>query len=869
MTGLSMERSKPDPTAVKDLFYETLERRASGEIEEATRRLREANLELREAVEKLLEAHDRASGVLLDDAVSGAPATPSGRAAGGKEATPTIAGYEVAEEIGRGGFGIVYRAHQRTPIDRPVAIKVLRHELVSTQLIERFRAESAMLARMSHESIAKVYDAGISDQGQPFVAMELIDGMPLNVACDAFGLDALARIELMARVCDAVQHAHQRVVIHRDLKPANILVEKHHGGVRPRVIDFGIAKLLNADPANPGTQASVRLGTPRYMSPEQREGSNTADTRVDVYALGALLCELLAGDVPTSVQSASRRSNASGHGALSSAHHIDTESSRVTKPSRIASEMGDRSLVRPRTLRGDIDRIVLKACAAEPDLRYPSAQALADDLRNYIAGRPINATPPGVLYVTRKFVRRHRASVSLAGVLGVALLVTMGVAAIKWREASIERDKAQASTNRVAFIGDFLLEMLLLSADHNARGAPPILTESAMKDIADRAKSGLADDPEHMLPMLVGIGRFQTQSGYAHEGTDTLREALGFAIKHHGIPSVEVVELRVHLHDELWGHGIDGFKEQIALADQESALLFKDNDPRRLRIRQRADDSIDNLNHILELYKDMDDVEPFDRYHALFALNMKYRFSQHPQEQLDITRRLYEVARSYYPADHSATIDAMALYGDAMSVYAPSQESIELLKNAYDMAVPKYGYDHFTTESIRRGLARIYGKLGRPAEGIPYALADVESAERSNGPTSFQYANALFELGRLYQYTEQYEDAQQTIAKTLELRKNQWPQGHAQIVVAQVVLAQVLYELGDHEGAEILINEAFPYIQDLRNASTYAAANSVRIQIRLDAGDQTGADELVDATRDHLQSLGMTPEQIRKVFSGN
>lgn len=855
MTGLPMERSKPDPAAVKDLFYEILERRASGEIEEASRRLREANLEVRAAVEKLLEAHDRASGALLDDAVSGAPAARSGTASSDKESTPTIAGYEVAEEIGRGGFGIVYRAHQRTPIDRPVAIKVLRHELVSTQLIERFRAESAMLARMNHESIAKVYDAGISEQGQPFVAMELIDGMPLNVACDAYKLDAYARFELMARVCDAVQHAHQRVVIHRDLKPANILVEKHHDGFRPRVIDFGIAKLLDADPSDPSTQASVRLGTPRYMSPEQRDGTNAADTRVDVYALGAMLCELLAGDVPTSTD-----------GDQKSTLRSDTDSSRVTKPSRIASEMGERSLVRPRTLRGDIDRIVLKACAPDLDQRYPSAQALADDLRNYIAGRPIHATQPGMLYVTRKFVRRHRASVSLASVLGVALLVTMGVAAIKWREASIERDKALASTNRVAFIGDFLLEMLLLSADHNARGAPPILTESAMKDIADRAKSGLADDPEHMLPMLVGIGRFQTQSGYALEGTDTLREALGFAIEHHGIPSVEVVELRVHLHDELWGHGIDGFKEQIALADQESALLFKDNDPRRLRIRQRADDSIDNLNHILELYKDMDGVEPFDRYHALFALNMKYRFSQHPEEQLDITRRLYEVARSYYPADHSATIDAMALYGDAMSVYAPSQESIELLKNAYDMAVPKYGYDHFTTESIRRGLARIYGKLGRPAEGIPYALADVESAERSNGSTSFQYANALFELGRLYQYTKQYGDAQQTIAKTLALRKNQWPQGHAQIVVAQVVLAQLEYELGEYDTANELIDEIFPYIQDRRSASTYAAANSVRISICLKRGDDAGAEVLRQTTRQHLADLGLTPEMIEEVM---
>jgi hypothetical protein len=387
---------------------------------------------------------------------------------------------------------------------------------------------------MNHESIARVYDAGLTDQGQPFVAMQLIDAQPLHRACETMRLDTRQRVELMAQVCDAIQHAHQRAVIHRDLKPANILVEQTSDSIVPRVIDFGIAKLLEDDPNSPHTRASVRLGTPRYMSPEQRTGSDTSDTRVDVYALGAILCELLAGDVPTATNSTTGETD-----------------STITRPSKIASEQTQRTVTHPKTLRGDLDRIVLKACADDPDLRYPSAQAMGEDLRNYLSGRPVSASPPGVVYLTRKFVRRHRASVSLAGVLGVALLVTMGVAAIKWREASIERDRAQESTNRVAFISDFLLEMLLLSADHNARGAPPILTESAMQEIADRAKAGLSDDPEHMLPMLVGIGRFQTQSGYPETGTQTLREALDFAIEYHGIPSEEVVELRVSLHDEL------------------------------------------------------------------------------------------------------------------------------------------------------------------------------------------------------------------------------------------------------------------------------------------------------------------------------
>ncbi|MFG0313684.1 MAG: tetratricopeptide repeat protein [Phycisphaerales bacterium] len=388
-----------------------------------------------------------------------------------------------------------------------------------------------------------------------------------------------------------------------------------------------------------------------------------------------------------------------------------------------------------------------------------------------------------------------------------------------------------------------------------------------MEEIASRAKDGLADDPEHLLPMLASIGRFQSQSGYPETGTQTMREALEFAIEYHGVPSAEVVDLRVALHGSLWGHGLPGHQEQIELADEESAALFDDDDPRRLRVLQRSDDSIENLERIIALYEQRDDIEPADRFHALFALNMKQRFSPNPERQLETTRRLYEVAQANYPPDHSATIDAMALYGDALSVFAPSEEAIELLQTAYDRAVPKYGYDHFTTESIRRGLARVFGKLGRPAEGIPYAIADVESARRSQGETSFQYANALYELARLYQYTAQYEEAREAMEQALRLRKDQWPEGHLQIIVAQVVLAQIYYELDLHEPAVQLIEEIFPHIQTQRHARTYAAANSVRIQILRDTGNPQAAEALIDETKSHMESLGLTQEQIREVLS--
>ena len=847
MPSSEQQRLSPDPAEVKAIFGEILDAQELGNEQDAERILRKVTPEVRRAVDALLHAHSRASGVLLDD--TPVPTRQEPQHTNASQPAPTIAGYDIAEEIGRGGFGIVYSARQRTPIDRPVAIKVLRRELVSDDAINRFRSESTLLARMSHEAIARVYDAGLTDQGQPFVAMELIDARPLNIACESLHLNTRQRVELIAQVCDAIQHAHQRAVIHRDLKPGNILIEQRDSSYHPRVIDFGIAKLLDNDPNSPNTSIHVRLGTPRYMSPEQRTGSDSSDTRVDVYALGAILCELLAGDVPTA----------------STKDSSERESS-ITRPSKIASEQPDRTSAHPKALRGDLDRIVLKACADDPDLRYPSAQAMGEDLRRYLNGLPVNASPPSIVYVARKFVRRHRASVSLAGVLGIALIVTLGVAALKWREASQQRDRAQANAQRVAFIGDFLLEMLLLSADTNARGAPPILTKEAMQDIANRAIEGMPDDPERMLTMLVGIGQFQTRSGYPETGTQTMRTALGFAIEHHGIPSPEVIKLRVQLHDALWGHGLEGWKEQIQLADSESAQLYPDDDPNRMRVLQRAVQSIDNLKTISAAYEALPNIDPADQYQALFALTMLQRFSQTPEDQLESSRRLYEVAIANYPTHHTAVIDSMALYGDAMSSYAPTEETLRVLETAYERSISVLGFDHFTTESIRRGLARTHGILGHPERGIPYALADLESVERARGTNTIQYANGLLELGRLYQYDEQFQEARDAFERSLSLKLTQWSQGHPQITTVQVLLAQVAHAQGDHERADELAIDALEHLTQQRDASTFASAMRVRISIKLQAGDESGASELQTQARAHLSDIGHDEESIESMI---
>lgn len=844
----------PDQLSIKELFGNALEACEQGGRRQAERVLSGAPETIREAVRDLLESHRRATGALLDDAGGPRGSQPADTPPVDSE-TPNVAGYRIERELGRGGFGVVYQAWQRSPIERRVALKVLRSDLTSEETIRRFRAESTVLARMSHESIAGVFDAGLTEQGQPFVAMEFIDGLPLLKSCDELDLSADQRVELMARVCDAVQHAHQRAVIHRDLKPDNVLVERTAGGFRPRVIDFGIAKLLDPDPDNEHTRAQVLLGTPRYMSPEQRAGGNAIDVRVDIYALGAILCEVLAGDIP----------GVPGERAGTSSPDV-AQSAPVTRPSKIATRSASRYRTSSKTLRGDLDRIILKACAEDPDLRYPSAQAMGDDLRRYLAGLPVSATRPGMPYLVRKFCKRHRATVAIAATLCVALVVTLGVAIQKWGEASRQRDQARSTSERVAFIGEFLLEMLLLTSDHNARGAPPAIADGTMQKIADRATDGLREDPEHMLAMLAGIGRFQAHAGQAEAGAATIRTALEFAIGHYGLPSPEVVQLRIALHDILWGHGLDGWKPQIELADAESEQLFASDDPRRLRVVQRARGSAENLQRIVDRYESLGSIDPGDHYHALFSLTMVHRFGPTPERQLETSKRLYEIAIGNYPPSHTHVIDAMAIYGDSLIAYDPGPLAEEILLEGYAQSKRVLGPDHFTTESIRRGLARLYGALGEPERGIQYALEDLDSVARGRGTESIQYANALFELGRLRLYAEEYEQARSVMERSLALREQQWSVGHPQIVTAQAYLARIYVELGEHDLAQAVANAALQYLTDPRDARTIAYVSRVLIVVHEQLGNRDRADTIRAETRARLALLGLDDESIESLL---
>lgn len=368
--------------------------------------------------------------------------------------------YELEEKLGDGGCGVVYRAQQTTPVRRKVALKVIKLGMDTAQVIARFEAERQALAMMDHPDIARVFDAGITERGRPYFVMELVEGVPVTDFADRHRLPLADRLSLLTRICHAVQHAHQKGIIHRDLKPSNILVAPHEGAAAPKIIDFGVAKAMHGNLTEQTlvTRFDQVIGTPAYMSPEQLDQQTAAiDTRTDVYALGSLLYELIAGTGPFPFEEIA----AKGQDAL----RLTVRSITPQRPSQrflelsteARAQIADARKTTPNglrhQLRGDLDWIVMRCLEKEPERRYASVRALADDLQRFLRQEPIEARPPSTRYRLRKFVARHRVGVASGLALAATLLgatIVSGWLAVRAHQAEQiaerERDLAEEAT---------------------------------------------------------------------------------------------------------------------------------------------------------------------------------------------------------------------------------------------------------------------------------------------------------------------------------------------------------------------------------------------------------------------------------------
>jgi len=756
------------PTGERDAFLEAACRHEDGTVD----------AELRAEAARLVAASDDADA-------SGALASPMAGVAAQTGAVPEAVGpWRVTGMLGEGGMGVVYRAERADGLfERAVALKQIRPGLGGA-LAGRLDAERQLLARLEHDGIARLYDGGVSDKGVPYVVMELAEGAPITEHADDAGLDVEARVRLFVRVCEAVAYAHQRLVVHRDLKPSNVFVTPDG---RPKLLDFGIAKLLGDDSIASALTRTQAALTPSYAAPEQLTRGEVT-TATDVYALGVMLYELLAGQRPYSLADTT----------AAEAERIVCE----TTPPLPSSVAGDRA----RQLRGDLDVIVLKALAKEPERRYPSAEALAADLRRHLDGVPIEARPPTARYRASRFVRRNRAGVAAAALVAVALAVGAGVALWQAAEARAEATKAEA-------MNGFLVG-LLESADPTIEGRD-VRVASLLDRAALTLDSVFAGQPDVEATMRMTLGETYYQLGLYDEAEAQYARALALREPLFGTRHPDVVRAQKQLAF-LWVQQdrLDPADSLLTIA-LASARTFRGEDEllgtvlsTLGSVRYWQGDPEASLDFHLQAAEAMEkadepnEVEIAAAYGnvavALHALGRDDEALVYMERELEVYRRAYEPTNARIAMalrNLSAGYFGVRRYDDAVRT---NEEAIALFRRTVDPDSP----DLATTLSNH---APTLIKVGRYAEAEAAAREAMGIYERTVGTETQNYAAALLKASQAQELQGETAEAEAGIRRAITIFRRTSPEDHPAMGYSQLALGKLLAAEGrDREAAPVL-----------------------------------------------------------------
>ena len=828
--------------------------------------LRERDSELARHVEKLLAVHDRRSE-FLGQPTPLLDATIAIQSNGELKGT-TLGPYELVEIIGQGGMGQVWRAQQVRPFTRTVALKLIKIGMDTQEVVRRFETERQILAVLDHPAIAKVFDAGSTPFGRPYFVMEYVEGVPITAYCDQRRLTVTERLKLFIKVCEGIQHAHQKAIIHRDIKPSNVMVTELDGKPVPRIIDFGVARAVSPEGSGDTALTSLGavLGTPEYMSPEQASSTGySLDTRADVYSLGVLLYELLVGALPRESRGLPlveilRKIREEPAQRPSSRFKVlgmdwDTAQKRRTVPSELLQQ-----------LRGDLDIVLLKALKRNPDNRYESAAALAADITRYLHHKPILARPASVVYLTLKYVRRHYISVSAAVILLMLLFAFSIWQRVEIRRITQERDRA----DRVA---QFMTDMFQVSDPSTSRGS-----QAAARDFLERSsnsiETGLANDPELRAKLMGVMGRVYLGLGMYRQSESLFRRSLDYEQQLTGKTSLNTAQAMYDLSSLLRTEG--------------KATEAKTLDLRALAIRTRLlgpehTETLRSMNGVAaDLEREGAYGEARHLEEAVYQTDRRVLGPEHPEtmaamnnlggllysegrlKEAEVSaRRAVEIQKRKLGPDHPDTLHAAHLLGAVLCDEGRYSEAETVFRDLLSTRSRVLGAGHPETLRAMKALAVPLNWMGRLAEAEALDREVVEQQAkilRADDPTLLE---ATSDLAHILADRRRFEEAIMLARHVLEVSTRSLGAENPKTLFWAGSLASILLQHGDLEEAQHIASRTRETQLRLLGKQHAQTASTTYTLARISAS-RGRTREAVDLLREAIDE-GLSPSYFARI----
>jgi serine/threonine protein kinase/Flp pilus assembly protein TadD len=751
-----------------------------------------------------------------------------------------IGPYRILQVLGEGGMGVVYEAEQTVPITRRVALKVIKLGMDTKRVVARFEVERQALAVMDHPGIAKVHEAGATEDGRPFFAMERVGGVPLTEYCDTNRLTTRERLELFIGLCHAIQHAHQKGVIHRDLKPSNILVTIQDGKPVPKVIDFGIAKAVGRRLGNHTlvTEFGQAIGTPAYVSPEQAEMSHLdVDTRTDIYSLGVMLYELLVGSLPIDPATVGLP------GFIAQLVLRETDplipSSRLgtlgEELEYVAKQRGTDPSTLKRQLHGDLDWITMKALEKDRTRRYETPNALALDLERHIADEPVLARPPSPWYRAGRFVRRHRLGVAVS-VASIGLLISVVVLTlVQSARIARERDRAEQEAAKATAVNAFLQEMFRSANPYDGTGRQVTLLD-ALAGAAEKIEASFTNQPEIEAALQHTLGQSYLELGQYFEAEPLLRTALETREEILGTDHPDVFETLTYL-----GYLLRDL-DRLGEAD---TVLRKALDVARSvygEEHQKVATALASLGLLEDSRGNYEEAERLDR--EVLAMRLKLLGEEQRdvaqsmnnlgwvlqnQGELDEAEELYRRALAVYHKLLGAEHPAIALTMNNLAVLLNTKGDLdgaeELFRGALAMRRKLLGDAHLEITHSLNGLAGVKHGKGELDQAEALYLEALEMTRELVGERHREVALNLSALAWIRSDRGDLEGSVELYEQVLEMQRELLGNEHLHVATTLANMGLNLDMMGDFSRAKSLLQEALRIHRKLSSADDWSLAN--------------------------------------------